>query len=232
MPLRPQEDEWRLDRERHEEEADYSEASSRTKVVSAARWKMPVSPSSADASDIPVFARNIAEVGRTAREVSGDGTPTVGAGCQAFTAGLQEVVWPPRFKSDLPPLYNGTTNPIEFLQLYTIGILAADGQADLMVNYIPMALKGSARSWLVNLPRALLCHGMNCVNNSSPTSEEPLAGRGLPLTKVLCGKRRGRHCASSSNVSSRFKTASPASTMRRWSQLSATWSRTPGCARK
>ena len=41
-----------------------------------------------------------------------------GAG-RAFTAELCSVAWPGKFKPDLPPHYDGTADPTEFLQLYT-----------------------------------------------------------------------------------------------------------------
>ena len=47
------------------------------------------------------------------------------AGCRAFTAGLRSVMQPCKFKPDLPPRYDGTADPTEFLQLYELGIEAA-----------------------------------------------------------------------------------------------------------
>ena len=40
----------------------------------------------------------------------------------------------------------------EFLQVYSTAVRAAGGAEDLMVGYFHMALKGSARSWFMNLP--------------------------------------------------------------------------------
>ena len=48
------------------------------------------------------------------------------AGCRAFTTELCSVAWPGKFKPDLPPRYDGTTNPAEFLQLYELSIEAAN----------------------------------------------------------------------------------------------------------
>ena len=49
------------------------------------------------------------------------------AGCRAFTAELRNMAWPGKFKLDLPPRYDGTADPTEFLQLYELGIKAANG---------------------------------------------------------------------------------------------------------
>ena len=73
------------------------------------------------------------------------------AGCDAFTLELRSVTWPGKFKPDLPPRYDGTTDPAEFLQLYELGIEAAGGDEKVMANWFPMALKEGARTWLLNL---------------------------------------------------------------------------------
>ena len=36
-------------------------------------------------------------------------------GCRAFTAELHSIAWPGKFKPDLPPRYDGTADPAEFL---------------------------------------------------------------------------------------------------------------------
>ena len=74
------------------------------------------------------------------------------AGCHAFTPDLRSVVWPGKFKPDLPSRYDDTPEPAEFLQLYELSIEAANGDEKVMANWFPMALKDGARSWLLNLP--------------------------------------------------------------------------------
>ena len=41
--------------------------------------------------------------------------PVATAGCRAYTSELCSVAWPGKFKSDLPPHYDGTADPAEFL---------------------------------------------------------------------------------------------------------------------
>jgi hypothetical protein len=48
--------------------------------------------------------------------------------------------------------YNGSVNPTEFLQIYTTSILATGGNEVIMAHYFLVALIGTARSWLMNLP--------------------------------------------------------------------------------
>ena len=73
------------------------------------------------------------------------------AGCRAYTTELRSVAWPGKFKPDLPPRYEGMADPAEFLQLYELGIEAANGDEKVMANWFPMALKDGARTWLLNL---------------------------------------------------------------------------------
>lgn len=77
--------------------------------------------------------------------------PVTTTGCRAFTPELCNVVWPGKFKPDLPPRYDDTTDPTEFLQLYELSIKAASGDEKIMANWFPMALKDGAHSWLLNL---------------------------------------------------------------------------------
>ena len=56
------------------------------------------------------------------------------AGCRAFTLELRSVVWLGKFKPDLPPRYNGTPDPAEFLQLYELSIEAANGDEKVKAN--------------------------------------------------------------------------------------------------
>ena len=74
------------------------------------------------------------------------------AGCRAFTTEICSVAWSGKFKPDPPPRYDGTADPAEFLQLYKLGIEAANRDKKVMANWFPMALKDGARTWLLNLP--------------------------------------------------------------------------------
>ena len=42
-----------------------------------------------------------------------------------------------KFKPDLPPCYDGTPDPVEFLQLYELSIEAANGDEKVMANLFP-----------------------------------------------------------------------------------------------
>jgi hypothetical protein len=48
--------------------------------------------------------------------------------------------------------YNGSVNPTEFLQIYTTSILATGGNEVIIAHYFLVAMIGTARSWLMNLP--------------------------------------------------------------------------------
>jgi hypothetical protein len=60
------------------------------------------------------------------------------------------------FRPYLPEKYDRTVNPAEFLQIYSTSILAAGGNEAIMINYFPVALTGTTRCWLMNLPEGTL----------------------------------------------------------------------------
>jgi hypothetical protein len=74
----------------------------------------------------------------------------------ALAPHLRMVVWPRKFRPHLPEKYDGTVNPAEFLQIYSTSILVDGGDEAIMANYFPVALTGTARSWLMNLPEGTL----------------------------------------------------------------------------
>jgi hypothetical protein len=74
----------------------------------------------------------------------------------ALAPHLCMVVRPSKFRPHLPEKYDGTVNPAEFLQIYSTSILAIGGNEAVMANYFPVALMGTARSWLMNIPEGTL----------------------------------------------------------------------------
>ena len=71
--------------------------------------------------------QDVAAAGRQLRPTLANGVVTYGT-TGAFTRSLRRVVWPIKFKPDLPPRYDGKNSPLEFLQLYTLAIQAAGGR--------------------------------------------------------------------------------------------------------
>ena len=63
--------------------------------------------------------------------------PVATAGWRAYTTELRNIAWLGKFKPDLPPRYDGTADPTEFLQLYELGIEAANGDKKVMANWFP-----------------------------------------------------------------------------------------------
>ena len=60
--------------------------------------------------------------------------PVATTGCRAFTPEFRGIVWPGKFKPDLPPHYDGSPDPAEFLQLYKLSIEAANDNDKVMAN--------------------------------------------------------------------------------------------------
>jgi hypothetical protein len=62
------------------------------------------------------------------------------------------VRWPEKFRPREIEKYDGSTNPEKFLQVYSTILYAAGADDNALANYLPAALKGSARSWLFHIP--------------------------------------------------------------------------------
>jgi hypothetical protein len=108
--------------------------------------------------------RAIDDIGEAGKNIKTPEDPIYNLGCLALTRQQCYVVWPDKFKPDISARYDGTTNPVEFLQLYVVAIQAARGDQRAMANWFPMALKDAPRTWLMNLPHKSmtswkeLCH--------------------------------------------------------------------------
>ena len=59
---------------------------------------------------------------------------------------LRQVQWPHKFKPEMPPRYNGATDPLVFLLAYEEAVLEAGGDDKVMANWFPMALVGELRA--------------------------------------------------------------------------------------
>jgi hypothetical protein len=95
--------------------------------------------------------RAIDDIGEAGKNVKVTGDPVYIPGCLAVTRHRHYVVWPDKFRLDIGARYDGTSNPVEFLQLYVVAIQAARGDQRVMDNWFPMALKDAPRTWLMNL---------------------------------------------------------------------------------
>jgi hypothetical protein len=127
--------------------------------------------------------RAIDDIGEAGKNIKTPGNPIYNPGCLALTRQQHYVVWPDKFKPNIGARYDGTTNPIEFLQLYIIAIQAARGDHRAMANWFPMALKDAPRTWLMNLPHESvtswkdLCRQF--IANFMPTYERPVTKNDL-----------------------------------------------------
>jgi hypothetical protein len=131
--------------------------------------------------------RAIDDIGEAGKNVKTPGDPIYNPGCLALTRQQRCVVWPDKFKSDIGARYDGTTNPVEFLQLYVVAVQAARGDQRVMANWFPMALKDAPRTWLMNLPHESvtswkdLCRQF--VANFMPTYEHPATKNDLKAVR-------------------------------------------------
>ena len=66
-------------------------------------------------------------------------TPTARAddgarGLRALARALRQVQWPPKFKPEMPPIYDGAADPSAFLLAYEEAVLEAGGDDRIMAN--------------------------------------------------------------------------------------------------
>jgi hypothetical protein len=74
------------------------------------------------------------------------------SGFHSLAGPLKQVRWSDKFKTGNINWYDGSNNPEEFIQVYQIIIEAAGGDDRMKANFLPTALTGATRSWLINLP--------------------------------------------------------------------------------
>jgi hypothetical protein len=121
--------------------------------------------------------RTINDIGEAGKNVKVTGDLVYNPGCLALTRQQRYVVWPDKFRPDIGACYDGTSNPVEFLQLYIVTVQAAHGDQRVMANWFPTALKDAPWTWLMNLPHESvtlwkdLCRLF--VANFMPTYERP-----------------------------------------------------------
>jgi hypothetical protein len=89
-------------------------------------------------------------------EAIGEGKPEIGdlgfGGFAALAGPLRRATWPPHFRPDIGARYDGTSDPVEFLQHYAAAVRSAGGDGRVMANWFMMATKGEPRRWLCELP--------------------------------------------------------------------------------
>jgi hypothetical protein len=72
----------------------------------------------------------------------------------AFTNDLRRVTWPRKFRPNITFRYDRSTDPREFLQVYTTVMeIAERGHPHVLANWFPLALKVPASDCLLRLPR-------------------------------------------------------------------------------
>jgi hypothetical protein len=74
------------------------------------------------------------------------------SGFRALAGPLRQVRWSDKFKTGNIDRYDGSSNPEEFIQMYQTVIEVVERDDQVKANFLPTALIGAAKSWLINLP--------------------------------------------------------------------------------
>jgi hypothetical protein len=88
---------------------------------------------------------------------------------KAYSRDLKRVLWPLNLKASGIEKYDGSTNLTEWLEVYQLAIEATGEDSYIMVNYLPVFLSSSARTWLLGLPWAPFGVGTTYVGCSPAT---------------------------------------------------------------
>jgi hypothetical protein len=75
-----------------------------------------------------------------------------GGGIKPFSCDLKRVRLPLNFKPSGINKYVGSTNPIEWLEVYQLTIEVDGGDSYVMTNYLSICLSWSSKTWLMGLP--------------------------------------------------------------------------------
>jgi hypothetical protein len=67
-------------------------------------------------------------------------------GIRPFSHDLRKVVWPPNFKLSAIDKYDGSTNPVVWLEVYQLAIDATGADSYVMANYLLICLSSSTRT--------------------------------------------------------------------------------------
>jgi hypothetical protein len=83
---------------------------------------------------------------------------------------MKRVPWPLNIKPSGIEMYDGSTNPVEWLEVYQLTIEAADGDSYVMANYLPFCLSSSTKMWLLRIPMGQFVPGTTYTGCSPVTS--------------------------------------------------------------
>jgi hypothetical protein len=78
-------------------------------------------------------------------------------GLKAFSHDIKRVCWPLNFMTSGIKEYDGSTKLAEWLEVYQLTIEATGGDSYIMINYLPVFLSSSTRTWLLGLLAGSVC---------------------------------------------------------------------------
>jgi hypothetical protein len=104
-------------------------------------------------------------------EAIGERKPAVGdLGFEGFTAlagPLRRATWPTRFRPDIGARYDGTSDPVGFLQQYTASIRSAGGDGRVMASWFMMATREILAGGSAGCRQGPFCPGGTSASASS-----------------------------------------------------------------
>ena len=81
--------------------------------------------------------------------------------------------------------YDGTTNPVVWIEDFLLHIHMAHGDDLHAIKYLPLKIKGPARHWLNRLPENSIEAGKTWRMPLETTSKAPISGLQMLITSVI-----------------------------------------------
>jgi hypothetical protein len=136
--------------------------------------------------------RTIDNIANASKNVKVPGELVYNPECLALARHQRYVVWPDKFRLDVGVHYNGSSNPIEFLQLHIVAVQAARGDQRIMANWFPMCLEDVVQTWLMNLSHEAVTSWKDLsrqfIANFMPTYERPKTKNDLKVVRQYKGE--------------------------------------------
>jgi hypothetical protein len=102
-----------------------------------------------------------------------------------FTDEVTQHQFPEGFKPINIEQYDGTTDPVVWIEDFLMHIHMALGDDLHAIKYLPLKLKGSARHWLNSLPKNSTDNWEDLEDAFKKTSKEPMSDLQMPMTSAI-----------------------------------------------
>jgi hypothetical protein len=121
-------------------------------------------------------------------------------GIMLFSHNMRKVIWPPNFKPSVIDKYDGSTNPVEWLEVYQLAIKATEGTCKSGQTTCQFASHRQLGPGSLDTPLGQFDPKWTSVSSSSATSGPPVSDLESNGTWATLSRRRETPFGSSSSI--------------------------------